>query len=121
MKFLASLFLFFSISGYSANPRFIYAICEREFGNLEVFINTLENWEQYGNLTDSYTKEERKLVVQITSDVTMCELAESTYEPCGKYEGAPRNVMEAALDALDPELIQYHEEFQEFIGRECEY
>lgn len=64
-----------------SKSEFLAAVLDVD-GNIEVWINTRENWDARGALVDSYTEAEAEKVDIITDAVKLCNLAESQYEPC---------------------------------------
>lgn len=63
------------------NSKLIGAVVEVE-GQFEIFINSRQVWQTEQRLTDGYSEEERELVEAVISRLRLCNLMESTYEPC---------------------------------------
>jgi len=91
---------------------FIAAVIESE-NEIEVWINTRAHWMSEGALTDSYSSKESRSVDKITDVLNLCNLAESTYSPCG--EG--RSIKQIKKD-LESVCVQIQPEFQTWAEKE---
>ncbi|MFP5520724.1 MAG: hypothetical protein ACLGGX_12535 [Bdellovibrionia bacterium] len=60
---------------------FLAAVVEVE-GSIQVWINPKSFWLKNGHLTDSYSEEEAELIEDMVDAANLCNLMESTYEPC---------------------------------------
>lgn len=67
------------------NPKdYIFAVTETN-GELYVYVNVLEHWNENGSLIDSYrSEEEDKFINDEMNNLNLCNSMESTFEPCKK-------------------------------------
>lgn len=92
-----------------AGVDFIYATGE----NFEIYINPKSHWEADFSLADGYTKSEREFLDPIIKEANLCELQESTYEPCGYTF----DDFFWALETLVEHGIKHNKELQNFINQ----
>lgn len=90
MKAVFNLLICFGLTfgGFSAQAKasssdFIAAVVVFE-GDVEIWLNSRNHWEAHGGLTDNYTEEEWEVVSVITEEARLCNLAESSYDVCGR-------------------------------------
>ncbi len=102
-----------SASWAAAKTKFIYGILENsQDKTVTVFINTTKVWKAEGHLTDNYTNAERKALEPILDAANLCELQESTYEPCRGQSAAE---IKLKLDSLKKLGIGFDQSFQDFV------
>lgn len=88
--------------------KLIAAVVEYE-GYILVFINTRSEWTSAHRLTDSYTEKEQLLVDQITDKLNLCNLEESTFEPCkeGRSVADLKQQLENSGVEVEPSFEQW--------------
>lgn len=109
MKILSFLVFFTLVSSTAfgacnlQKSHLIAAVIKSDSG-IEVWINTRKHWNSRKSLIDSYSENDAKLVDQITDKVSLCNLAESTYEPCiaGRSISKISNELKAVCVNVDP-------------------
>lgn len=120
---LASLVCFSLFSAFQshAGPKknlkksiLIAAVVESD-EQIQIFINTRAEWTSAQRLTDSYSKKEQLLVEQITDKLNLCNLEESTFEPCT----AGRTVLEIKKQ-LENSGVEVDISFEQWIAREIQ-
>lgn len=114
MRTFLSVLVSLGFSVFAQGSDLIYAVSERE-GSLEVYINTLQVWKVEKRLTDSYSEEDQALVDDVTNIANLCNLMESTYEPC---QPISKKDLIAKLEALKSKGLKFDDGFQKFINRE---
>lgn len=82
-------------------------------GGIQIFINTRKEWTSSHRLTDSYTENEQMLVDRLTENLSLCNLEESTFEPC--TEG--RSVIDLKKQ-LENSGVEVEPSFEQWIARE---
>ena len=63
------------------NSNFIAAVLEVD-GNIEVWLNTRQHWNERGSLVSFYPEKLESEVELILDVVKLCSLQESIFEPC---------------------------------------
>lgn len=124
MKFaLAALFViacaqpaFAAETCATGKTEFIAAVITTPENQIEVWINTRENWLERGALVDSYSEQQHEKVDAITDVVQLCNLAESQYEPCGPRKRDQLTI----VDALEQQCVENDPEFQAWAENEIQ-
>lgn len=92
---------------------FIAAVVKNSEGQLEVWLNTRDEWNERGALTDSYVEDgQMERADQITEQANLCNLAESTYEPCESYQDIPQRTQKEIMRELQALGVEIEPEFQ---------
>lgn len=118
LSFIVALTIFstsaFAIIELDPNSKLIGAVVEVD-GKFEIFINSRHVWQTEQRLTDGYSEEEQKLVEVVVSQLRLCNLMESTYEPCRStdYENI-REIKTALMRAG----VMVEKDFQLFMENE---
>lgn len=108
-----------AFAAYSTAPLnkslLIAGVVEQD-GLIQVFINSREVWQADHTLVDSYSNEEMVLVDEVTGQLNLCNLMESTYEPC--QEGRTPSQIREELNSVGVEVNPLFEAWitQEVVG-----
>jgi hypothetical protein len=105
-----------STSAYSSaalNESILIAGVVEQDGLIQIFINSREVWQTDHTLVDSYSDEEMVLVDEITDKLNLCNLMESTYEPC--KEGRTPHQIRAELNSIG---VEVNPQFEAWITKE---
>lgn len=102
------------------NSEFIAAVVVTPEGNMEVWLNTRETWEKEMRLTDSYVEDgQMERADAITDQTSLCNLMESTYEPCEAGSEGARSQKQIMRD-LEAVGVEIEPEFQAWAQHEVE-
>ena len=100
---------------------FIAAVVKTSEGNLEVWLNTRDVWEEKGALTDSYVEEgQMERADALTEEANLCNLMESTYEPCETGQGIPQRSQKQLMRELEALGVEIEPEFQKWAQEEIQ-
>ena len=90
----------------SGSEKFIFAVVQYN-GQTEIWLNPLSEWEANERLSDGYTLEQRKFIEPIIDEAKLCNLSDSSYEPCGF-------ILQDSLNILKQHGVSNHKEFQQW-------
>lgn len=100
---------------------FIAAVVKTSEGNLEVWLNTRDVWEEKGALTDSYVEEgQMERADALTEEANLCNLMESTYEPCETGQDIPQRSQKQLMRELEALGVEIEPEFQKWAQEEIQ-
>lgn len=101
------------------NSEFIAAVVKTSEGQLEVWLNTRQEWKERGALTDSYVEDgQMERADQITEQANLCNLMESTYEPCESYQDIPQRTQKEIMRELEALGVEVARDFQQWAQAE---